>query len=309
MLLAEKFDEFASKKTDFIGPYPDFGALKADCVLGPEVPGYDAYLKCAGKYGFDISSGSLITTAHNPFLLQARYETLSRQLKDFHTDRTGSIGTANDDKIPDFLKEAFAAAVNKSFADGRDMQAQPISVISLSTVRPSALFLLDKKFPALNMHVTAVVQTQDYADHCNELILAEAPELAEKLKYVSHWQGQKADMVVVNAYIPYLQKEELEQLTNDMAETGANQIVIANVVANNHQEGKSYVLGQVYGGGAIPVRVPGYDELEKLMRDTDYSLVGQSRRPFSSHIDSERAIARDGSTFNNYHFIRNEPVL
>lgn len=288
-MLTLKFDP---EKRDITGSFAARAALVDACEkMDPADPAYHAW---AVKHGVNPNSGSIVTTAYNPDLLDRRAAALQSRLNEFK----GGPPSGLSYQIPAGLIGAFDDAAMEGAPD-------PFKVLMISTTREVLHFDLQEKFPELNLQTVIAAPDKEYADRCNALIAATAPELSDKVVYKSDWHGQGYDLVAVNPAVHYFDEKGLQDLAGEIAGTNAKLVVFSNLIRNNNADGDPEWKAQRYSGGIIPLRIPARGELARVMQQAGYNLDSFDVEPPTFDQNKGSNFAAQNPTLDNYSFSRN----
>lgn len=290
-MLTIQFDTEAAKTKAIEGPFSSREEIEAACIKSS--PDDAAYNSWAVKHDVDPQSGSIVTSAYNPDLLERRYSTLAAQLDDFIAARRGAAPASGlSYRVPANLLSALDLAA-------RENPALPLKALMISTTRETLHFDLREKFPQLQTVIAA--PTKDFADRCNDLIAEKAPELTRELSYRSDWRNVPVfDVVAVNPAIHYLDQQGLKDLVRQIADAGPESVVFSNLMPNDDVNGAEQWKTQRYSGGVIPLFIPAKGALTALMNEAGYTLERETKAPVGFDLAKGNSFAAQNPVLENY---------
>lgn len=286
------FDTEAYKTQAIAGPFPSQAALQAACSRS--LPYDGLYRSWAFKHGVNPQSGSIITSAYNPDLLDRRFNTLSAQLDDFNGAKQGNSPTSGlTYRIPPNLRKAVSDAA-------QEQASGTLKLLMISTTRENLHFDLREIMPnTVKLQTVVEAPTHEYADRCNKLIQTKAPELATELAFKSAWQNDYFHVAAINPAINYYDDAGIEKLVTDIRDAGEPHIIISNAMPNDDPDGAPQWMTQRYGGGVIAFCKRSNRDLDILLQNAGYTPTDKNQGPIDFDTNKGSSISAQVPTTVN----------
>ncbi len=261
------------------GPFPSREALEQACVVvTPDQAKWNEYCAWAAIRNVDSSSGKIFAAVDNP-------EWLGRSLSTLQNQVTHAVSGGKAAETPN-LKFTLSPDLVKAFENAANAQTEkPFQVLTLARTRETLFFLLDENYPLVDLHMTVASTQNDYTAAAKKIIATTLPSFADRLDYRSGWLGRSFDLVHINSWLHYLDKNEAKALLKDIAATGAKQIALSNT-AISHTDKPEFWLQRQFGGGIID-RMNPREEIFSTLESLGYTATLVNGEPYSYDLRTQ----------------------